>query len=488
MDRTWALPRYGDYPRLRSHARKATTSILATKPAAARKAGLELEWFLTLNGELVNRVSELCKLDGQAACELEMNRAGGENATDPTDVGPGLYWHQRDQLHARLARVRQLAARLDPSYRVLVATAGMASRTIPRWQWDATVDPASYGCITPKPRFYAMIYNAGGQFHSEGRLPTLPSGMELIPLYGGLAASLQPNLSFPVNEIAYWRRAAIAIAPLSLALTSGSPLLMGQHTGLLAHRRVSFPGSYYGLDEHGWPRHYRLAPGGHLDNVDGEEAVVDAVLAQLDPERPFLANPPQDMDEDELLTWAEKSAYCDIRMRVAPPLGDEPAHVRIELRWLCAWPTVVDNVANLYGVVNLMQAFVQHHGDGSVIPIDVAEQNMRHVVRDGLSAVIRFPDARGALKEQRVQSVLATLLPIGLQWHTERGFLPGEINELHDILLRRIRKNCTFSTVQLGWHRAAASSHDLYSRIEAWGRSERPVVAWPATWDDALTV
>lgn len=487
----WVPPVNGSYPAI-SHAATADLNEILPGWTQDRAAGaIEQEFFFVRKGHLAPVAEQLRHGAVPEPFDAEINAAAGEVATSCSEVAPGFYRDQEDQLSAIIGRMRCLASTCGCE--VLLATAGMAPENVPDpWNPEADFEGEHFAMFAPKERYKRMARNAA-RWHGPSGFPQLGPPEDrrtLLPVYGGLAASSQGNISFPKREFARWRRATIAIASIATAVSAGSPLFLGRPVGLHAHRVVTFPGAYYGMDERCWPNHFDLAPGGHLldagQPLEGDQAVRAAIQAQLDTGRPFLADPPPTMAQELLRDWAEKSCYAGSRVRYGRSVGALPAHVRLESRWGCAQPTVLDNVANLYLQHTCAAAYQELYGDGATIPYDVAQENFLQAVQHGLGAMVTVPHrATGALVTRPVVDVAQELLPVGYDWHLKQGFTPSELDRVHNAVCERVAKRQNFAELQLRWFEHAPSAYELFHAIAVWGESEEPLSSWPICWDVA---
>ncbi|MGZ3458178.1 MAG: glutamate--cysteine ligase, partial [Archangium sp.] len=237
------------------------------------------------------------------------------------------------------------------------------------------------------------------------------------------------------------------------------------------HGRVTFG--------HGWVRQ------GALELFAESVALYPPLLPVLGPESPLerlVAGGLPRLDELRLhqgTVWSWNRAIYD------PSAG---GHVRIEMRVLPAGPTVLDMLANgalLLGLTLGLSGQVEALLPG--LPFDCARGNFLRAAREGLDAVLLWPERHApSPRPVPAPALVQRLLPVARAGLVDAGVLAEEADALLSLIQARLHAGCTGAR----WQRkmlARLEAHmprpdalgALLERYLVHAASGRPVHEWP---------
>jgi gamma-glutamyl:cysteine ligase YbdK (ATP-grasp superfamily) len=320
--------------------------------------------------------------------------------------------------------------------------------------------------LTSTPRYRVL----SATFHERRRFPQVHFSREeaLTLAYhdvtvGGAATSMQYHLRVAPEEFARTYNAAqLATAP-ALALGANSPFLLGRR--LWDETRIPF--LQQGVEEaceetpealrfprvsfgHGWVRQ------GALELFAEGVALHEPVLPQVGPEGPWTRPTEGGVPELFELRLHQSTVWTWNRVVFDPSAG---GHLRIELRALPAGPTVLDMMANgalLLGLALGLSREVDALLPG--MPFVHARGNFLRAARDGLDAVLLWPEARApSPRPVPVGELLERLLPVARVGLLEAGVEPGEVDTFLGVVTQRLRSRRTGAR----WQR------ELLTRLES---------------------
>jgi hypothetical protein len=162
--------------------------------------------------------------------------------------------------------------------------------------------------------------------------------------------------------------------------------------------------------------------------------------------------------------------------------------VRIEMRALPAGPTVVDMLANgalLLGLTLGLSRDVDALLPG--LPFDSARDNFLRSAREGLDAVLLWPERREpSPRPVPAVELVRRLLPVARSGLVEAGVDSREADSLLSVIEARLAASCTGARWQ---RKMLARLEEHMPRADAWGAllerymthaaSGRPVHEWP---------
>jgi hypothetical protein len=262
--------------------------------------------------------------------------------------------------------------------------------------------------------------------------------------------------------------ALIASAP-ALAVSVNAPLFLGRKLWQDTRAALVDPpgrqtpeGSAYGRQAFG--RHWPLRGPTELFR----EAVFlhDPVL----PDFPTQHGARDDARDNEPLRAARAGkvpALSSLKLhgetffRWVRPVFDprEGGRLRLELRALPAGPSLVDAVANAAFLVGLVYGLEQHARTlAARFPLQLAERNFLRAARQGLDAMLDWPDpATGQTRSVAVPELVAELLPVARDGLTAAGATESDIDAWLGVVAERSRNGQT----------GAAWQRRLLVRLEA---------------------
>ncbi len=355
-------------------------------------------------------------------------------------------------------------------------------------------EDAGSNAMTPLPRY--RVLSATFPSRRDTIVATLSREDSLtLPwndiTLAGAATSMQYHLRVDPEEFARaYNAAQLATAP-ALAVGANSPLLLGRR--LWDETRIALYRTVDKVDDEARevPRHARLSFGrgwvrqGALELFAESVALHEPLLPEVGPEAPLSVlaggGTPR-LDELRLhhgTVWTWNRAVYD---------PDAGGHLRLELRALPAGPTVVDMMANgalLLGLTLGLSREVDALLPG--MPFEHARGNFFRAARDGLDAVLLWPEVRApSPRPVPVGELLERLLPVAHAGLMEAGVEGSEADALLGVVRQRLRTRRTGARWQrevlakLEAHRPRSEALGaLLGRYAALSESGLPVHEWP---------
>jgi CBS domain-containing protein/gamma-glutamylcysteine synthetase len=265
-------------------------------------------------------------------------------------------------------------------------------------------------------------------------------------------ASFQVHLQVTPAEFANAYNVAQALAGLTLACATNSPLLFGKR--LWAETRIAlFEQSVdtRRTGHHLRDRTARVTFGGGWV----KSSVVDLYKEDITRFRPVLA-PDDYVDPIDELAEGRVPALQALRMHTgtvwrwnracygisATAAGDVP-HLRIENRVLPSGPSTADEVANAALWLGLMRAVADEHSEISrTVPFEQAQSNFVAAARQGLSSSLVWLDGK---EYPAATLTLDVLLPLARRGLESQGVDGDDIDHYLGVVERRVHSGYTGS-------------------------------------------
>ena len=299
--------------------------------------------------------------------------------------------------------------------------------------------------MTDQVRYHILRKGLCGEGHKQYRINI--DGKDPLVLEGegisveGANTSFQVHFRVPANRFADYFNGVQLTAPLLLALSANSPLVIGHR--LWQESRIALFKQSVDFREH-WDLHWRQPARvsfgqGWVRNEAWELFTENVALYK--PLIPFL------YDEKDLSSLPELRLHHGTvwpwnRAVYAP---GKDGHLRIEFRSLPAGPTVLDMLANgafaiglTLGLVDVIDRYIAR------LPFRFAEYNFYRGAQQGLEAKLVWPSReKGCLEERPIIDIIEEFLPIAREGLKQLESDSEDIDRLWKIIERRFEKRVT---------------------------------------------
>ncbi|ATB31286.1 glutamate--cysteine ligase [Melittangium boletus] len=487
---TFADEEYGRFSQRLAECLVALREVLS-RPGfgvGPHSLGAELEMFLVdAHGRPLPINLDVLGQTKDPRVTVEIGRFNLECNLRPGPFAGRPFTAMRAELESALAEVRRAAATKGAR----VAVTGI----LPTLR-EADLGP---GALTALPRYRAMATSLRRN-RGEAPMRIVIKGEDFFSeewddvSLEGANTSLQYHLrTNPADFARLYNACQLVTAPV-LAVSGNSPFLLGRRlwdeTRVALFRQAVDDRGEVSPDAprpgrvtfgHGWVREgawelfaESVALHAPLLPVVGRESPLE-VVAQGGVPR---------LDELRLhqgTVWAWNRAVYD---------PSDGGHVRIEMRALPAGPTVEDMLANgalllglTLGLSGQVDALLP------AMPFAYAQQNFLRAAREGLDAMLLWPESHLSPPRPVPAPVLVErLLPVAREGLLGAGVEPDEANALLGVIQARLRAGCTGARWQrkmlarLEAHMPRADALGaLLERYLSLAASGRPVHEWP--WD-----
>ncbi len=307
--------------------------------------------------------------------------------------------------------------------------------------------------MTNRTRYHALKKSLCGG--SQKRYKININGKDNLTLEGegvsveGANTSFQIHLRLPYDDFANYFNAAQLTAPLVLALSANSPLVLGRR--LWQESRIALFKQSVDFRERGdlrWRQPSRVSFGHGWVRKEAWELFAENV-ALYEPLLPILYddNGPDSVSFPELrlhngTVWPWNRAVYEPK---------EGGHLRIEFRALPAGPTIVDMLANTALTIGLTLSLMDSMDYYvSRLPFHFAEYNFYRSAQDGLEAKLIWPNVgRGGFQERPIIDIIEEFLPAARDGLKRLGAVSEDNDRLWKIIEERFEKRITGAKWQL---------------------------------------
>ncbi|WP_163834908.1 glutamate--cysteine ligase family protein [Spartinivicinus ruber] len=262
----------------------------------------------------------------------------------------------------------------------------------------------------------------------------------------GANTSFQVHWRVPANQFADYFNAVQLVTPVVLALSSNSPSLFGHH--LWAETRIALfkqsidsrvsreqrwrhpPRVFFGT---GWVRESAW------ELFAASAALFPPIIPVIGDENPYAclaAGKAPKLEEMRLhqgTTWQWNRAIYD---------DADGGHLRIEMRFLPAGPSLIDMSANaLFAIGCALAVLPDIKHLTTVLPFNYAEHNFYRAAKLGMDARLVWPSTTQVqLHEEPALQIAKRLLPKACQALEKTGLFGSEIKRLMSVIQGRIEQ------------------------------------------------
>lgn len=448
--------------------------------------GAELELFIVDSAGFplpINRQVLRQTLDPRVT--VEIGRFNLECNLKPGPLAGRPFSALREEFESALAEVRRAAAPLGARVAVTGILPTLREEDLGR------------GSLTALPRYRAMSTSIRRRRDAAPFRVSI-RGEDSLALewddvtLEGANTSLQYHLRVnPADFARMYNACQLATAPV-LAVSGNSPFLLGRRLWdetrvALFRQAVDDRGELQPEESrrgrvtfgHGWVRQ------GALELFAEAVALHGPLLPVLAPASPREALARGELPRLDELRLHQGTVWSWNRAIYDPHDG---GHVRIEMRALPAGPTVEDMLANgalLLGLTLGLSRDVDALLPG--LPFDSARENFLRAAREGLDAVLLWPERREpSPRPVPVVELVRRLLPVARSGLVDAGVDSAEADSLLSLIEARLASASTGARWQ---RKMLARLEEHMPRADAWGAllerymthaaSGRPVHEWP---------
>jgi len=354
--------------------------------------------------------------------------------------------------------------------------------------------------LLTQPRYQALLagvrrtlppgaaWARGGLIQGDEPLELMPEWNEVM--LAATRASCVVTVDTPPAALPSLTLAAMMASAPALAVSVNAPLFLGRklwqdtRPALVEPPGRQLPeGSAYGRQPFG--RHWPLRGPTELfrEAVFLQEPVL-SVIDEAD------AEPLRRAREGGVPLLGSLRLHQETFFRWVRPVFDprDGGRLRLELRALPSGPTIVDAVANAAFFVGLLYALeAEARTIAQRFPLALAERNFLRAARQGLDAILDWPDAAtGNVRAVHVGELVQELLPRVRDGLAQAGAAEGDLDAWLFVILERVRTGQTGAA----WQRRLLTRLEadlsrgraldvLLSRYTQLADEGTPVHAWP---------
>ena len=341
--------------------------------------------------------------------------------------------------------------------------------------------------MTDQARYHALKRGLCGEGHKNYRINI--DGKDPLVLEGkgisveGANTSFQVHLRVPADRFADYFNGVQLTAPLLLALSANSPLVIGHR--LWQESRIALFKQSIDFRDHGdlhWRQPARVSFGQGWVRKEAWELFAENV-ALYEPLIPVLYDEADSSSLSELRLH-HGTVWSWNRAVYAP---GEDGHLRIEFRSLPAGPTVLDMLANGVFAIGLTLGFadVMDHYTAR-LPFRFAEYNFYRGAQQGLEAKLVWPNReRGCLEERSILDIIEEFLPIAREGLKKLESNKEDIDRLWKIVEERFEKQITGARWQIHrfeyYRQKCSVEESCYRMLGDYQNNmmtDQPVVSW----------
>jgi hypothetical protein len=433
-----------------------------------RSIGTELEFFLVDGlGHVMPVGAQLVAAANRSSVTHEMGAFDVELSTRPARLLGSPFTAQRENLQAEIARLKRLAA----TFGARAVPIGVLP-TLRRSDFDASA-------ITDMPRYRALA--AGMKRLRQAPFKICIDGDDPLRLTTDEVAMEAANAAFHVHlrvapdEFADFFNAVMMLSGPVLAAAGNSPTFLGhrlwQETRVALFKQAGDDRSPETMSMVRLPSRIGFGNGwvrkGALELFTESVALHEPLLAECGDE-----DPEQAVREHGLAQLWELRLHHGTVWKWNRPVYDPVGggHLRIEVRFLPAGPSVDDMLANAAFMIGSTLALAPRAGDLlPSFPHSLAERNFYRCAQFGLDAMVAWPAEPGATPEiLTARDLLLKLLPGAAEGLRGAGVDPLEIEYYLGIFEARVCSGRTGAT----WQRSTFDLLNGRSQRREWALSE----------------
>jgi len=433
-----------------------------------RSIGTELEMFLVdPQGHVMPIGSQVVHAANRASITHEMGAFDVELSTRPARLLGEPFSAQRENLLNEIGRLKLHAA----NFGARVVPIGVLP-TLRRGDFDASA-------ITDMPRYRALA--AGMKRLRQAPFRICIDGADPLRLTTDEAAMEAANAAFHVhlrvapNEFADFFNAAMMLSGPVLAAAGNSPTFLGhrlwQETRIALFKQAGDDRSPETMSMVRLPSRIGFGSGwvrkGALELFAESVALHEPLLAECSEEDPEQAL----ADHGAAQLWELRLHHGTVwkwNRPVYDPTGG--GHLRIELRFLPAGPSVDDMLANAAFMIGSTLALAPKAGELlPSFPFSIAERNFYRCAQFGLDAMVAWPHEPGACPEiLTAKELLLKLLPQAADGLARAGVDGAEIGTFLGIFEERVKTGRTGAA----WQRSTFDALNGRSQRREWALGE----------------
>ncbi len=348
---------------------------------SSRMLGYELELCLAdRSGHPSNINTEVIDAAGNPLFTTELARFNLEINGNPFPYETDVFIRVEDDLKTLFQQVEAAAKRFDSQLGLFGVFPSITRRHL---------NPDT--CMTELHRYRLLnrqLLNMRGKpvhLHLDGEEELLVDKGDVM--LEALTTSLQIHLQLPFDEIVPGYHAGLWSSMLILGATANSPLVLGkrcwQESRIAIFEQAVDTRNPREIEDHIVPRvHFGKRYINSLLDLFEDNFYYSPILPEV------IDRPIRDLHH---LCLHNGTIWRWVRPIIAHN-PDGSYHLRLELRVVPSGPTLVDTLANIVFYVALTEG-LKTLGDGLTrVPYETLEADFYSVARDGLDAVVHWPD------------------------------------------------------------------------------------------------